>query len=215
MSECFNLFAHSLYDMLDLELVPHSESDGVGSVVGTVFLLLIGVILHIHRVCNVAEAACRLAKGVFGQLLNHKDISTVRIRICGTFYVYVRFALRRLILFYVKIYPDIHQSSLKSTPPIMTGSPMFVLRNFKNFQLLCILRAAVLSMACLFTFLCGQVGQPFTAADAAAITGNYLKFIFNSLFSIGVNIITSSYSKQSVNRRLYNGKTQQTMLRIP
>ena len=133
VSESLDLFSHGLYDMLYLELVPYSKGNRVSSEIGAVFLFLIRIIFHIYRVCNMAELTGSLANGVLGQFLHNKYTGAVGICIRRTLNVYIRLALGCLILLYVEIHPDVHQSSLKSTPPIITGSPMFFLRNFLKF----------------------------------------------------------------------------------
>ena len=133
MSKSFDLFSHGLYDMLYLELVPYSKDNRVSSEIGTVFLFIIRIVLHIYRICDMAESAGGLSKGVLRQFLHNEYICTVGIYIRRTLNVYIGLALGCLIFLYAKIYPDIHQFSLKSTPPIITGSPMFFLRNFLKF----------------------------------------------------------------------------------
>ena len=178
--KCCYTCLYSVYSMLSLEVVTNSELYTVCAEIRVIIHNLGRIILHIHRICNMAESVVRLLIEVLRQLLYYKHISvSITGWSCFAFNIYSRLITWPLISFYTEMQSYVHYCSVNVTPPIVIGSLNFYLRNALKALLYCKRKAAAFSIVCLFTCLWGHVGQPLIAADAAAIRGKDFKSILS------------------------------------
>lgn len=171
----------SIYSVLCLKVVTNSELYTVCSEVCIVIQHRGRIILHVHRICYMTESVIRLLIEVFRQLLYYENICIyVTGGGCFAFNINSRLISWPLISFDTEVQSYVHYCSVNVTPPIVIGNLKFYLRKALKALLYCKRKAAAFSIVCLFTCLCGHVGQPLIAADAAAIRGKDFKSMLSN-----------------------------------